>query len=327
MKSRRYNELQIDGAMIIDKPAGITSAEVLRKLKHRFHFAKIGHAGTLDPMATGVLIVLLGEATKLQAVLMAERKRYAGEIRLGISTDTDDITGAVLVEDKELAAIKDVDQTHLIARLIKEFSGKILQTPPRVSAIKVDGERSYELARRGESVELESREIEIYKLALEFVASDTLRYDVECSKGTYVRSLARDIGVALQVPATLASIRRMGSGGADVSRAVSLADLLETESIDGFVRPLATLAAGLPRFVIDNSETQRVRHGDQRALARAGESLGDAELAALFDSQNNFLGLIERFLGEGGSPGSQLTWRIRCLFSTTPPVEQNINLV
>lgn len=228
---------EIDGVLLIDKPEGITSAGVVRELKRRLHPRKIGHGGTLDPMATGLLVILLGRATKLSSRFLDGDKVYSGTIRLGVGTDTDDMSGAVTETDPQIGErFPESRRAELQAQLVTTFSGEMSQVPPSYSAIKVNGKRSYDLARKGEAPVLEPRAVKISELALEFTAPDRLRYFMRCSKGTYVRSFARDIGRFLRTCGAVETLCREACGGLTLDRAIPLAEVSEDTYLNGFLR-------------------------------------------------------------------------------------------
>jgi tRNA pseudouridine55 synthase len=208
-----------DGILLVDKREGETSYDVIRRLKWAFgrgNTIKIGHAGTLDPFATGLLIVLLGQGTKLSRLLMAGAKRYLATVRLGIETDTLDGTGAVTrireVPELQISSIKQAMQT---------FVGEIEQVPPLFSAVKVGGKRAYQLARRGESITLARRKVTVHALEVKSIQLPDLTIDVACSSGTYIRSLAMDLGRALGTGGHLKSLRRLASGPFSVDEGVN----------------------------------------------------------------------------------------------------------
>jgi tRNA pseudouridine55 synthase len=207
----------VNGILLIDKPEGPTSADVVRRVKRRLGRVKVGHLGTLDPIATGLLPLCLGEATKIAQFLNLAGKRYEGTIRLGWTTDTGDSTG----QRARAAAVPAVDDAMLGA-LAARFTGEQWQTPPMYSALKRDGVPLYRLARRGLEVERPRRRIEISHLSLRCAGSDRLAFDVSCSKGTYVRVLAEDIGDALGSAAHLDTLRRTGFGSFAIDAAVPL---------------------------------------------------------------------------------------------------------
>ena len=228
----------MNGILLIDKPESWTSNDVVQKLRSILHEKRIGHAGTLDPMATGLLTVFVGRATRAVEFAEGDRKRYLAGLRLGLTTDTQDITGEVLGQCEA-----DVTREAL-EEALQAFRGELRQTPPMYSAVKVNGRRLYELARKGETVERKEREITVYSLeVLEQNGEDWL-LDVSCSKGTYVRTLCHDIGEALGCGGCLSSLRRTEAGlfsvenahtvdAVAVSAAAGLADalLLPTDSL------------------------------------------------------------------------------------------------
>jgi tRNA pseudouridine55 synthase len=252
----------MDGIILIDKPSGITSAEVVRRIKARVKPSRVGHLGTLDPFATGVLPIMVGEATKLAPMLEGGEKVYAGVIKLGVETDTLDRDGKVVRE----APVPALDADRLAA-VAKQFTGKIDQVPPVFSAIKRDGVRMYKLARKGNPEELEPppiRSIEIKSLALELISADEIRFVATCSPGTYARALARDIGIALNTVAHLKELRRTKSGHFAIADAVALANVLAEQSTS-----LIGLRDALPDLAelnVDDEAEKLLRNGDPRAL-------------------------------------------------------------
>jgi tRNA pseudouridine55 synthase len=259
----------VDGIILIDKPSGITSAEVVRRIKSKVKPSRVGHLGTLDPFATGVLPIMLGEATKLAPMLEGGEKVYAGIIKLGAETDTLDRDGKVVRE----APVPAIEAARL-AEVAQQFTGKIDQVPPVFSAIKRDGVRMYKLARKGNPAELEPppiRTIEIKELSLELVGNDEIRFVAVCSPGTYARALARDIGVALGTVAHLKELRRTGSGHFMIANAVSLDDALNTVSdaasdLASHLIGLRDALPGLAELNVDDEAEKLLRNGDPRAL-------------------------------------------------------------
>jgi tRNA pseudouridine55 synthase len=253
------------GVLIVDKPAGPTSAEVVRRVKAKLGRAvRVGHLGTLDPFATGVLPILIGEATKLASILQQGEKEYCGLIKLGAETDTLDSTGKVV----RAAALPDVSPERL-GDLVARFSGIFEQTPPVFSAIKRAGVPLYRLARRGEDVsEPPPRTVEIKKLDLIAAAADSLGFSVICSPGMYVRSLARDLGAALGSAGHLGELRRLRNGNFRVEQAAPLASALASlERGDlGSIIGLRAALGHLPEIEVDGIARTRLRNGDPRAL-------------------------------------------------------------
>ncbi|NCD22127.1 MAG: tRNA pseudouridine(55) synthase TruB [Spartobacteria bacterium] len=228
----------LDGLLLVDKPSGPTSHDVVAQIRRRFRIPKVGHGGTLDPMATGLLVILLGKGTKISDRVMGHDKTYEGTFRLGIETDSQDADGQVVAE-KDASAITAAQ----VAAQMQARLGDQMQLPPMVSAIKIKGVPLYKLARKGETVERQPRFIHVYRFELLDFAPPDVRFRVECTKGTYVRTLAHDVGQALGVGAHLAALRRTKIGQIDVARAHPLAELLEAPALDGKVLPLA---AALP---------------------------------------------------------------------------------
>lgn len=248
---------QPEGILVVDKPAGMTSHDVVDEARERFGTRKVGHAGTLDPDATGILVLGLGRGTRLLDIAQAYPKRYRAEARFGVTTTTQDASGEVV--DRAPAGDLDADR---VATALESFQGDIEQVPPMVSAVKVGGERLYEKARRGEEVEREPRPVTIYSFdLLEFAAGDepVARFDVVCSAGTYVRTLVHDLGAAVGTGAHLTSLRRTEACGFDESDAVPLADVGP-----GHLRPLIDAIRWLAGVQVDAGGAELVSHG--RAL-------------------------------------------------------------
>ena len=227
-----------DGLLLVDKPSGPTSHDIVAQIRRRFRIPKVGHGGTLDPMATGLLVILLGKGTKISERVMGHDKTYEGTLRLGLETDSQDADGQVVAEKDASAVTAAQVEEQLKARL-----GDQLQLPPMVSAIKIKGVPLYKLARKGETVERQPKLIHVYRFELLDFTPPDARFVVECTKGTYVRTLAHDIGQSLGVGAHLVQLRRTRIGQLDVARAATLDELLASASLDGKVIPLA---AALP---------------------------------------------------------------------------------
>ena len=206
----------IDGVFVVDKPGGATSHDLVARLRKHLGMRAVGHAGTLDPMATGVLLLLAGEATKLSPYLTLEHKTYLAEVRFGLATDTDDVEGHVVRESPLPPGA--LAQDVVLAALTAERE-RTQQTPPAVSAIQIGGERAYRLVRRGETPVLEPRSVRVLRLELSALGADRLELEVTASKGYYVRALARDLGERLGLPACLSALRRTESGGFSLAEA------------------------------------------------------------------------------------------------------------
>ena len=254
----------MDGIIVVDKPSGITSAEVVRRIKAEVKPARVGHLGTLDPFATGVLPIMVGEATKLAPMLEGGEKVYDGVIKLGVETDTLDRDGKIVRK----APVPEIDSDKLAA-VTKQFTGKIEQVPPVFSAIKRAGVRMYTLARKGDSDSLEPppmRSVEIKHLAIELTSADTIHFVATCSPGTYARSLARDIGVAMGTVGHLMELRRTRSGHFAIADSISLEDALSIDDGDDRLIGLRDAIGDLAELNVDAEAQQLLRNGDPRAL-------------------------------------------------------------
>ncbi len=282
----------LSGILPLDKPAGLTSAAAVARVKKIGGRVKVGHLGTLDPMATGLLPLCLGEGTKAAPYLSIADKAYEGVILLGVITDTLDVTGTV-AERRKVPDLASIDLESLAAR----FTGNIEQVPPAFSAIKKGGVPMYRLARKGEAPAMDPRRVRITFLELSVAGPERLSVRLRCSKGTYVRSLARDIGEALGCGGTLEALRRTGFGRLDLASAVTLAELEEggRERLRRALIPLSEALSDLRPVRVDDETAGRLRRGQQQALAsappprRAGETgrvLGPAgELVAVVREQ------------------------------------------
>lgn len=193
----------MNGILVVNKPTGYTSHDIVSKIRKELNIKKVGHTGTLDPLATGVLPILLGNGTKLSKYLMNHDKEYIATIKLGEKTDTGDIEGNV-VEQK---IVKSFSEAQLV-EVLKSFKGKQMQMPPMYSAIKINGKKLYEYARNGEKVEVSARKIEIYDIELLYYCDNEIKFKVSCSKGTYIRSLCEDIAIKLDNIGTMSSLQR-----------------------------------------------------------------------------------------------------------------------
>ncbi len=228
----------IDGILIINKEKGFTSFDVVAKLRGILHQKKIGHTGTLDPDATGVLVVLLGNATKLSEMLMSDTKRYTVGMKLGFTSDTDDTSGDVKeAENEYLLSMDESERDDEIRRVIDSFTGTYMQIPPMYAAIKVDGKKLYEYAREGVYVERTPREVTIYELNNTRIDYPDVSFDIYCSKGTYVRSLCRDIGEALHTGGVMSSLRRDVTGDFTLKDSYTLSEV-QQRADDGTVESI-----------------------------------------------------------------------------------------
>jgi tRNA pseudouridine55 synthase len=228
--------MEADGVLLIDKPAGCTSHDVVDYVRNRFHFKKVGHCGTLDPLATGLLMLVIGKATKIQDLLMAEDKEYAGTMKLGISTDSQDADGKV-IEEKPVPAFT----PEQIDAAFKKYTGDFYQMPPMVSALKKQGVPLYKLARAGKTVEREPRLVHISSYIIDELAIPLVKFRIHCSKGFYVRTYCHDIGGDLGCGAHLAQLSRLKSGNFSLERALSWAALQKTTDASQLLPSLLTL--------------------------------------------------------------------------------------
>lgn len=269
------------GIVIVDKPAGWTSQDVTARLRRVFGTRRIGHGGTLDPMATGVLPVFVGRATRGVEFFEHADKTYEAVLRLGTVTDTQDSTGAVL--EKRPAAVTEAEFRDILPK----FTGKIAQIPPMYSAIKVDGKKLYELARAGKEVERKPREITIFSLELLEFSGETAKIRVHCSKGTYIRTLCHDIGAALGCGACMETLRRTAAGEYTLADSVELDTLLNAECPEDYLRDVDTLFRQYPAVTLTEKQTLRCRNGNSFSIA-----LPEGSYRA-YDGQGTFLMLAK----------------------------------
>ncbi|MCX8066712.1 MAG: tRNA pseudouridine(55) synthase TruB [Anaerolineae bacterium] len=250
----QLNSRNVDGILNINKPYGLTSHDVVDRVRRLASQRQVGHAGTLDPLATGVLLVCLGSATRLAEFLMDSPKLYRARVRLGITTDTYDAEGTVVAQRPVTVSREDVD------RALERFRGPILQVPPMFSALKKGGRPLYHLARRGETVDRAPRPVEIYRLDLVEWAPPDLTLEILCSPGTYIRSLAHDLGEALGCGAYLAGLVRLASGEFRLEDAVEL-DALTRERLSRVLLPPDAALQRFPALHLTPAEARSVGHG------------------------------------------------------------------
>ena len=269
----------MNGIVIVDKPEGWTSQDVTARLRRGFNTRRIGHGGTLDPMATGVLPVFVGRATRGVEFFEHAEKTYEATLRLGLSTDTEDITGEVL----ETKAVSVTEEEFLA--VLPRFRGTIQQIPPMYSALKVNGQKLYDLARKGKEVERQPREITIFELECLNFSGDTAKLRVRCSKGTYIRTLCKDIGAALGCGGCMAALRRVAAGEYAITEAVPLQQLLEAETPEVYLRPVDSLFLQYPAVVLTEKQTLRCKNGNSFSIAKADGTY------RVYDSAGAFLAL------------------------------------
>jgi tRNA pseudouridine55 synthase len=245
------------GVLPVDKPVGPTSHDVVAAARRALRERRIGHTGTLDPFASGLLLLCVGSATRLAEYLTDLPKSYRAVARLGASTETDDHTGAVVATSEEWRTLS----PERVREALSRMEGPLLQVPPAYSAKKVAGERMYDRARRGEAVELAPVPVHIYRIEVLSIDLPEVEFEVECSSGTYIRAIARDLGEALGVGGHLAALRRTRIGVHDVSRAVPLAALGEPEAVAAAWIPPAEALAQLPRVEVAEEAAAAIAHG------------------------------------------------------------------
>ena len=283
----------MNGIVIVDKPQGWTSQDVTARLRRVFNTRRIGHGGTLDPMATGVLPVFVGRATRGVEFFEHAEKTYEAVLQLGLTTDTEDISGAVL-EEREVT----ISEAEFLD-ILPKFRGEIQQIPPMYSALKIDGQKLCDLARKGKTVERKPRPITIFELeCLEF-SGTTARLRVRCSKGTYIRTLCKDIGEALGCGGCMAALRRVTAGEYTIDEAVPLEVLLEAENPETYLRPVDSMFRNYPEVRLSPKQEQRCRNGNSfsvnleegtyRVYSQTGEFL------ALSKIENGIMSTIKSF--------------------------------
>lgn len=246
----------MNGIVIVDKPQDWTSQDVTAKLRGVFKTRRIGHGGTLDPMATGVLPVFVGRATRGVEFFEHAEKTYETTIRLGLTTDTEDVTGTVLTRQP----VEVTEEAFL--GVLEQFRGEIQQIPPMYSALKVNGQKLCDLARKGKEVERKPRSITIYKLECLAFSGETARLLVHCSKGTYIRTLCKDIGQALGCGGCMEALRRVSAGSYTIAEAVPLAVLLESETPEQYLRGVDSMFDQYPAVTLTENQEKRCRNGN-----------------------------------------------------------------
>ena len=283
-----------DGIVNVYKEQGYTSHDVVAKLRGIFGQKKVGHTGTLDPMAEGVLIVVLGRATKLADLIVTSRKRYIAEMQLGVTSDTDDSTGNVVEscgQDKlDEMFSGEAAFTSKLENVMQQFLGKSMQVPPMYSAIKINGKKLYEYARAGKEIEREARPVEIYRLEIRKlnVEKKTVSFEVECSKGTYIRSLIRDIGEKLGTGAVMSGLLRDEVNGITIDTGFRLDDLQklkEEDNLKAAVTPMDILLRDVPKVYITSNGEKLLNNGNRLGIDdinMSGQDIQEIENARFF---------------------------------------------
>lgn len=270
----------MDAIYVIDKPKGLTSRDVVNQMGKILETKHLGHTGTLDPLATGVLVIAVGRATKIIDLLTSTEKEYLAEVKMGLLTDTLDITGNVL-EEVEVPSVSFME----LEKTLQSFVGKYEQEVPLYSAVRVQGKRLYEYARENQKVALPKREVEISKITLLNLQQDTFSFVVRVSKGTYIRSLIRDIGVKLQIPMSMQNLRRLHQGMFSIDKAIPLAQF--TKQTPGYSCS-EVLQRIYPRETISQELVKKVQNGAKITLPRAERYL------LLYDEQDHLLALYQK---------------------------------
>ncbi|WP_170391250.1 tRNA pseudouridine(55) synthase TruB [Ruegeria arenilitoris] len=287
---RKRKGRDISGWLVVDKPAGMTSTAVVNKVRWALDAKKAGHAGTLDPEATGVLAVALGEATKTVPYITDALKAYTFTVRLGQATNTDDAEGEVIAESDLRPTDDEIKQALL------PFVGEIMQVPPKFSAVKIDGQRAYKLAREGEDVELAARPLWVEELVLvDRPDPDHVVLEMTCGKGGYVRSIARDLGAALGCHGHVKELRRIWSGPFDAEDGLSIEqidEMAKTPALDEHLRPLEEGLADLPELKCTPEGATRLRNGNPGMVLTGDVEYGD-EAWASFDGKAVAVGVYK----------------------------------
>lgn len=262
----------------------MTSHDVVAKVRRTLGLRRVGHAGTLDPLATGVLVVCVGRATRLSEYVMASTKTYAAQVYLGAATTTYDAEGDITAQH---------DASHItrdnVAAVLPQFTGHIDQLPPMYSAIKQDGKKLYEIARSGESVEVKARQVRIDRIDITAWNPPTAMLDIQCGSGTYIRSLAHDIGAALDVGAHLSGLRRTKSGQFNITESVPLAEFIDHPQPASLLTPPRDALADYPHIVLTSEELNEIRHGRRIDKSPAF----DGELAMAYTATGDFVAVLE----------------------------------
>ena len=284
----------MDGIFNIYKEKGFTSHDVVAIVRRTIHMKKVGHTGTLDPDAEGVLPVCVGKATKLSDVIMDGRKSYRAMLRLGMTTTTEDASGEVL-ETKEVDFNEDK-----IREVVASFIGKLEQIPPMYSAVKVNGKKLYELAREGKEIERKSRTIEVYDIRIrQFLPPDRVEIDVDCSKGTYIRTLCSDIGKALGCGGHMAELLRTRTGAFSLENAIKLDELkalAEQEKVETVLLTMEEALEDFPVVKVSEKSQKFLYNGgkiQERFLTEKPAVLTEGEIVVTYDYENNLVGLYE----------------------------------
>ena len=283
----------MNGIVIVDKPQEWTSQDVTARLRRVFNTRRIGHGGTLDPMATGVLPVFVGRATRGVEFFEHAEKTYETVLRLGITTDTEDIFGTVLTEQDAFATGTRLEE------VLETFRGEILQVPPMYSALKINGQKLVDLARKGKEVERQPRPVTIHELTLLGMEAEGIRLRVRCSKGTYIRTLCKDIGEALGCGGCMAALRRVSAGAYTIAEAVPLQELLETTEPERYLRPVDSMFTRHPAVTLTEKQETRCRNGNSFSVKLEDGTYRaygkDGEFLMLASVENGVMSTVKSF--------------------------------
>jgi tRNA pseudouridine55 synthase len=286
--SRRKRGLDVHGIVLLDKPAGISSNRALQKVRGIFQARKAGHTGSLDPFATGMLPVCMGEASKTAAFMLEAGKRYLATARLGEATTTGDIEGEVI----QTCPLPDLD-SQSVARTLENFEGEIAQVPPMYSALKHEGKPLYEYARAGIEIERPARTVRIHQIDLKNWQPPELTFEVHCSKGTYIRTLAEDIATSIGSCAHLVKLRRVEVepfAGSDMVTLVQLQEARKQNNLDDFLLPVDAGLPDWPKVVLDKDQQGKFTHGNHFPFSADDITAGKVRV---YSQQGNLLGLAE----------------------------------
>jgi len=296
--ARNKKGVPVHGWLNLDKPLGLTSTQAIGRVRRLTNAQKLGHAGTLDPLATGILPIALGEATKTIPYAQDADKVYRFTVQWGAATNTDDKEGEVIATSDKRPARADIEA------LLPRFTGDILQTPPQFSAIKLDGERAYDLARAGQAVDIKPRPVTVYSLHIVENTENEAVFEMECSKGTYVRAVARDMGQILGCYGHVTALRRLAVGGFTEENAISLdvfEKMVQSAPADQVLLPVETVLDDIPALAMTDGEISRIRQGqtlkfmsrpDYNRLVAAG--VDDATDLVLAVGGNKPLAILEK---------------------------------
>jgi tRNA pseudouridine55 synthase len=290
----------LNSLLVLDKPQGLSSHSAVHRIRKITGEERVGHAGTLDPMATGVLLILLGSAVRLSEWIVDHDKKYRATVKLGVEMDTYDATGNIV-------AARDVNVSEPeIRAALEAFVGKQHQVPPAHSAIQMQGKRAYKLARQGIEIEMQPRAVEIYSIANVVIENDSVTFDVHCSKGTYIRSLAHDIGAKLGTGAHLAALRRTASGDFTLEQSLTLEQVNAAVAANALEKYLLPMDLAIPQFDALYLDAARVRAIQNGQFISAPENL-TTPLVRAYDERRNLIAILERISNHQLKPKKVLT--------------------